>query len=289
MTRLAPSRLLARALCTATLALSLGVLGVGCSTMPLFTVEEYRADAGAQDASADGARPDGGVAAGRPDGGFFPFDGGPFPVDGGPLPFDGGPFPFDGGFDASGLGDGGLADFDYECTLYGISRQCRPARELPANCSGAAVGEVCFNLPGFGLAQMYLCQADPAGRRRWTPSYVARCAYNCPVELPSASLFSLNTAGCGTRPPRPCERGASGTTQDAVDAVLREAAQRCGLATRGTGSIGMSVNDQGCPEWVHASLPRVPAAARDCISAALETIRFDCTPECSVASTNALL
>lgn len=258
-----------------TLALCLAC--AACSTMPPFTVEEHFAEAGAADAASplDAGRSDAGSSdAGRFDGGGF--DAGRF---------DGG-FP-DAAVDAS---SDALVDFDYECSLYGISQFCRSAQVLPPNCSGAPVGDVCFNLPGFGFAQMYECQQNTFGERRWTPTHQARCAHNCPVELPSASFFSLSTTNCRSRPALLCESGSSGTTQEPVDAELFRIAQSCGLSSNSGATVaGISLDSEGCPEWFHSNLARVHPMQRQCLTAALEALRFDCTPECAVTSVFELL
>jgi len=280
------TRLLARVLASqlgalGAVALVLCLASAACSTMPPFTVEQYQADAGSSDATVpfDAGRLDSGSLGGGTFGGGT-LGGG---RDAGGLPgggFDAGPF--DAGRPDAG---GGAVDFDYECTLYGISRSCRSAMELPRNCSGAPLGDVCFNLPGFGYAQMYQCQQNGAGRPSWTPTYRARCAYNCPVELPTTSFFNLSSDDCLTRPAIPCESGASGTTQDAVDGVLSGILRMCGLGSLSTNwAAGVTLGDEGCPLWFSASLPRVPQMQLQCLSTALEKLRFDCTPECSVIS-----
>lgn len=253
------------------LALLVLCLTSACSTMPPFLVEDYQApaldaglasdaatlpDAAPRDAALgfDATASDAGrLDAGRPDGG----------------------------------GDGSL-DFDYECTLYGISPRCDPSNPRRPACSGASLGEVCFTLPGRGFAQMFECQSMPGGRG-WVPTHQARCAYNCRVELPGASFFSLSVDSCGRRPLTACQLGESGTTQDAVDAVLDQVVLSCGLRdTSDTVSAGITIDDQGCPSWFHSTLPRVPPKQRECVTDALERLRFDCAPECSVVFSTVL-
>lgn len=254
-------------------ALLVLIVCTACSTMPQFTVEQHsREDSGSPLPIDSGLPRDGGA-----DGGF---DGGPF---------DGGPF--DAGWpDASpdAWVPEGQADFDYDCILYGISPACRQALRGPEPCMVPYGSDECFGLPGFGMAQMYTCQAGVNGWF-WTPTQQLRCAYDCDRQLPSSTFFNLSTSNCRARPALPCTlpmANRAGTTQEAVDVRFQQVISECDVFDFApVTTSGITLDADGCPDVFYSSMARLTGVQRACVTEQLEKLRFDCPTECSLSST----
>jgi hypothetical protein len=178
----------------------------------------------------------------------------------------------------------------FDCEIY-------PAPECPQDQPGG--GARCSQLPPAGTYCYYRAQAagqlqvaeckvarSPPSESRWEVS-PARCSYQCATELPQTSnFFSLLTDGCAARPLTDCHASLVRTSQEGVDRYLRDSVTGCGL--RGNFQLGVSINQQGCADWVHYQAgPRLTSAQSQCLSNQLEAVRFNCDVSCALTPSTA--
>jgi hypothetical protein len=196
----------------------------------------------------------------------------------------------------AGTGPGDAGPDSATSGLFGC--EVYPARECPrdqpgngARCSPnqpAAASYCYYSAQVAGQLQVAECKVPraPQGESRWEVSR-ARCSYQCATELPqTGNFFSLLTDGCAARPLTDCHASLARTSQEGVDRYLRDFAMACGL--RENLQLGVSINQQGCADWVHYQAgPRLTNAQSQCLSNRLEAVRFDCDVSCALTPSTA--